>query len=43
MEVITKEELRQMKDAQADRMRRYKFMLWIMDRRKRHDGHQGIQ
>lgn len=42
MEVITKEELRDARDRQADRMTSYHFKLWMMERKKRHDGSKRI-
>lgn len=42
MEVITKEELRDARERQAERMTRYHFKLWMMERKKRHNGSKRI-
>jgi len=39
MEVITKDEVRRDKEAQADRIGRYHIMICNMRRKNRHDGH----
>ena len=41
-EAITEEEIRMVREAQADRMTSYHFKLWMMERMKKDDGHKGI-
>lgn len=41
-EVITEEELRMAREAQADRMTSYHFKLWMMERKEENDGYKRI-
>ena len=41
-EVITEEEIRMAREAQADRLTSYHFKLWMMERKKRHNGSKRI-
>ena len=41
-EAITEEDIRMVREAQADRMTSYHFKLWTMERMKKDDGHKGI-
>ena len=41
-EAITEEEIRMVREAQADRMTSYHFKLWMMERMKKDDGHKEI-
>ena len=38
----TEEDIRLVREAQADRMTSYHFKLWMMERMKKDDGHKGI-
>ena len=42
MEVITKDEIRRVRDAQAKRIEGYRFKLWMMERKRRNDGRKRI-
>jgi len=42
MEVITKDEICWDRNSQAKRIEGYRFKLWMIERKKRHDGHKGI-
>ena len=41
-EAITEEDIRMVREAQADRMTSYHFKLWMMERKKRHNGSKRI-
>ena len=42
MEVITKDEVRLNRTNQARRIEGYRFKLWMMERKRRHDGRKRI-
>ena len=42
MEVITKDEIRVDRNSQAKRIEGYRCKLWMIERKKRQDGHKGI-
>ena len=41
-EVITEEEIRMARKAQADRLTSYHFKLWMMERKEKDDGYKRI-
>ena len=41
-EAITEEEIRMVREAQADRMTSYHFKLCMMERKAKDDGYKGI-
>ena len=42
MEVITNDRVRGAGKAQAERVKKYHYMLWNMRRNRKHDGHKRI-